>query len=409
MTFRAAREVPLAERLAHLAGDTPYAVFEAAAATAARGVTVYAFHLGDLNLPTPPPIVEAAHRAMRDGKTGYAPAAGILPLREALADEAARLHGTPYSPENVAVQSGGSQVILKFVQALLSPGDEMLFPCPGFPVYELAVELFGAVARPYRIVEAGSRFAIDLDYLAGQITPRTRGLILNNCHNPTAAECDRADIERLAELVLRHDLLVLADDAYAEIRYSGRTHFLQSLPGMAERTVTLYTFSKKYAMTGWRLGAAIGPPAMMRVFAALSAAESGTANFTQWAGLEALRGDQSGAAGLLATLTHRRDATLEALSGIDGMRVSAPESTIYVYPEVGGLIHRLGLRDVRAFADAALRHTGVSFCTRRHFGRSLPGEDESYIRLAYSGIDVAEIREGLGRLKAWITGRGTSP
>ncbi|MGH2404186.1 MAG: pyridoxal phosphate-dependent aminotransferase, partial [bacterium] len=196
MTFGAAREAPLAGRLAHLVGDTPYAVFEAAAALAARGVTVYAFHLGDLNLPTPPSIVEAAHRAMRDGKTTYAPAAGILPLREALADEAARLHGVRYSPENVAVQSGGSQVILKFVQAATSPGDEVLYPSPGFPVYELAIELFGGVARPYRIVEAGERFAIDLDHLAAQITPKTGGLILNNCHNPTAAECDRADIER---------------------------------------------------------------------------------------------------------------------------------------------------------------------------------------------------------------------
>ncbi|MGQ0551494.1 MAG: pyridoxal phosphate-dependent aminotransferase [Armatimonadota bacterium] len=404
MTSRAAREVPLASRLAQLGDETPYAVFEAAAALAARGVTVYAFHLGDLGLPTPPSVVEAAHRAMRDGKTGYAPAAGIMPLREALADECARLHGVPYAPENVAVQSGGSQVILKFAQAVVSPGDEILYPVPGFPVYEFAVELFGGVARPYRIVESGERFAIDIDHLSAQITPRTRALILNNCHNPTAAECDRREVERLAELVGRHDLLVLADDAYAEIRYDGQTHFLQSLPGMAGRTVTLYTFSKKYAMTGWRLGAAIGPPALMDVFTTLSAAESGTANFTQWAGLEALRGDQSDAAALLAALKERRDATLQALTGMEGIQVRIPASTIYLYPEVGGAIRKLGLRDVRDFADAALRRTGVSFCTRRHFGRMLPGEPDSFIRLAYSGIDAAEIREGLARLKSWIEG-----
>ncbi|MGH2374599.1 MAG: pyridoxal phosphate-dependent aminotransferase [Candidatus Methylomirabilaceae bacterium] len=402
MIPRAAREVPLAGRLAALGGDTPYAVFEAAAALAARGVTVYPFHLGDLNLPTPPPIVEAAHRAMREGKTGYAPAAGIMLLREAVTDEAARLHGVPYSPENVVVQSGGSQVILKFVQAVTSPADEILYPTPGFPIYELAIELFGGVARPYRIVESGERFAIDLDHLRAQISPNTRALILNNCHNPTAAECTRSEVEWLAELVSRHDLLVLADDAYAEIRYTGQTHFLQSVPGMAARTVTLYTFSKKYAMTGWRLGAAVGPPALMDVFTTLSAAESGTANFTQWAGLEALRGDQSGAVALLATLKERRAATLEALAGMDGVRAHVPESTIYVYPEVAGALRRLGLRDVREFAAAALRETGVSFCTRRHFGRLLPAEDDSYIRLAYSGIDTAGIREGLGRLRAWI-------
>ncbi|MGH2405074.1 MAG: pyridoxal phosphate-dependent aminotransferase, partial [bacterium] len=213
---------------------------------------------------------------------------------------------------------------------------------------------------------------------------------------------DRTDIERLAELVHRHDLLVLADDAYAEIRYGGQTHFLQSVPGMAERTVTLYTFSKKYAMTGWRLGAAIAPPAIVQVFTALSAAESGTANFTQWAGLEALRGDQGGAARLLATLKERRDVTLDALVGVTGVRVRAPASTIYVYADVGAAMRNLGLRDVRDFAAAALQHTGVSFCTQRHFGRPLFGEEASYIRLAFSGIDAAEIREGLGRLKAWI-------
>lgn len=382
----------------------PYAVFEAAAALAARGVKVYAFHLGDLNLPTPPSIVEAAHRAMRDGKTGYAPAAGIMPLREAVADDVARLHGVPYSPENVSVQSGGSQVILKFAQTATSPGDEILYPVPGFPIYELAIELFGGVPRPYRIVESGERFAIDLDHLRAQISPNTRALILNNCHNPSAAECDRGEVERLAELVNRHDLLVLADDAYAEIRYTGQTQFLQSVSGMAERTVTLYTFSKKYGMTGWRLGAAVGPPALMGVFSMLNAAESGTANFTQWAGLEALRGDQSGAAALLATLKERRDATMEALAGTDGVRAHVPESTIYVYPNVAGAIHRLGLHDVREFAAAALRETGVSFCTRRHFGRLLPAEDDAYIRLAFSGIEEAAIRDGLGRLRVWIQG-----
>ena len=148
---------------------------------------------------------------------------------------------------------------LKFVQVAINDGDEVLYPCPGFPVYESAIRVFGGVPRGYRVVETGRGFAIDLDHLAAQITTKTRGLIVNNCQNPTAAESTRGENEHLAELARSHDLVVLADDAYAEIRYSGETQFLQSLPGMAERTVTLYTFSKKYAMTGWRLGAAIGP------------------------------------------------------------------------------------------------------------------------------------------------------
>jgi aspartate aminotransferase len=394
----------LASRLAQLEGETAYAVFEAAAAVAAPGIKVYPFHLGDLNIPTPAPIVDAAFRAIREGKTGYAPAAGIMPLREALADEVTRLHGIGYVAENVAVQSGGSHVILKFVQVATDPGDEVLYPVPGFLIYESTIQFYGAVAKPYRLVDTGAGFKIDLDHLAAQITPRTRALILNNCQNPTAAESDRRELERLAELVQKHDLLVMADDAYAEIRYEGETQFLQSLPGVAERTVTLYTFSKKYAMTGWRLGAAIATPPIVQAFAALSTSESGTANFTQWAGLEALRGDQAGVGRLLATLKDRRDVTLEILAGIGGLRLHRPLSTIYIYPEVSRLMERVGVADVRNFSAAALRHTGVSFCTRRNFGRLMPGEQGSYIRLAFSGIDTVEIREGLGRLKVWIEG-----
>lgn len=405
MMSGAVHNAALAARVGHLGGETtPYAVFEAAAAHASRGFKVFPFHLGDLNIPTPPNIVEAAHRAMRDGKTGYAPAAGILPLREALAEEVGRLHGVPYRAENVAVQSGGSAVIIKFVQALMNAGDEVLCPSPGFPIYEATVECFGAVPRGYRVVEGDAGFEIDLDHLAAQITPQTRGVVLNNCQNPTAAECSRRDIERLADLVLAHDLFVLADDAYAEIRYGGNTQFLQSVPGLAGRTVTLYTFSKKYAMTGWRLGAAIAPEPIIEVFRSLSTMESGTAHFTQWAGLEALCGDQTGAARLLATLAQRRDIMLEILETIDGVRVSRPASTLYVYPEVTGAMHRVGVATLADFAAAALRDTGVSFCTRDHFGRPLEGEQGAYIRLAYSGIDIPDIREGLGRFKAWIQG-----
>ncbi len=403
MRSDAALALTLAGRVGHLGGETnPYAVFEAASAHAARGFHVYAFHIGDLNIPTPPNIIDAGYRAMRDGKTNYAPSAGIMPLREALADEVGRMHGARYTPQHVAVQSGGCAVIIKFVQALINPGDEVLYPSPGFPVYESAIRVFGGVPRGYRVTAATGGFRIDLDHLAGQLTPKTRGLILNNCQNPTAAECDRGDTERLAELVLAHDLAVLADDAYAEIRYEGRTQFLQSLPGMADRTVTLYTFSKKYAMTGWRLGAAIGPPPVIDAFRALSADESGSAHFSQWAGLEALRGDQRGAVELLATLKARRDLVLELLADLDGIIVAPPASSIYIYTEVGGAMRRVGAATLDAFAAAALRETGVSFCTRKHFGPPLPGEHGSYIRLAFSGIDPAEIREGLRRFRAWI-------
>jgi aspartate/methionine/tyrosine aminotransferase len=278
-------------------------------------------------------------------------------------------------------------------------------------VYESAIRVFGGIPRGYRVVDTGRGFAIDLDHLAAQITPRTRGLIVNTCQNPTAAESTRRDNERIAELAQAHDLVVLADDAYVEVRYGGSTQFLQSIPGMAERTVTLYTFSKKYAMTGWRLGAAIGPAPIIEKFRLISADESGSANFSQWAALEALRGDQRGAVELLATLRARRDLILELLAGIDGVRVTPPASSIYIYPEVSGAMRRVGAATLDEFASAALRETGISFCTRKHFGPLLPGEPGSYIRLAFSGIDPPEIREGLQRLKAWVEAGhgGTGP
>jgi aspartate/methionine/tyrosine aminotransferase len=176
---------------------------------------------------------------------------------------------------------------------------------------------------------------------------------------------------------------------------------------MAERTVTLYTFSKKFAMTGWRLGAAVAPPPIVNALRALSGNESGIAHFTQWAGLAALRSapsDPGGPAALVAALKDRRDAMIESLAGIDGVRVHVPPSSLYVYPEVSGAMARLGITELRAFAAAALRETGVSFCTRQHFGRPLPGERGHYIRLAFSGVGVPEIREGLGRFAAWAAG-----
>lgn len=393
----------LATRLNHLGGETAFAVSLAATAWAAKGNTVYPFHLGDINIPTAPNIMDAAYKAMRDGKTGYVPAAGIPQLREALADDVSSRRAVRYTAENVAVQPGGKPVIGKFLQAVMNPGDEVLYPSPGYPIYESMIDYYGGVAKPYRHVETDHGFAIDLDFLAAQVTAQTRALIVNNCQNPLGAESGRDEIERLAELALQHDLFVLSDDAYEEIRYSGRTEYIVNVPGMAERTVTLYTFSKKYAMTGWRLGGAIGPRPLIDAIAQLNGNdESCTANFVQWAGVEALCGDQSHVPALLATLCERRDAAVALLNSTPGIRVHEPASTFYLFPNVTGAMRRRGFDDVNAFATAALHATGVSFCTRAHFGRPQPGETQHYVRFAYSGINAGDIREGLVKLKAWI-------
>lgn len=395
----------LATRLKNLGTETAFAVSEAAAAWAAKGHKIYPFHLGDLNIPTPSNIVEAQNRAITHGKTGYAPAAGIPVLRDILAQDISARRAVSYHAENVVVQPGGKPVVTKFIQALMNPGDEVLYPNPGYPIYESQIEYMGGVAKPYRFSQGHSGFQIDMEYLRAQITPQTRLLIYNNQQNPLGTESSREELQQIAELAIQHDLWVLSDEAYFEMRYSGLSASIVSVPGMQERTVLLYTFSKKYAMTGWRLGAAVAPTPIAEAIARLNTNnESCTTHFVQWAGAEALQGSQEGASDILRILRERRDTAVSLLQTIDGIVLHKPETTFYLFPNVSSVIARMGYSDVTDFANDALINTNVSFCTRKHFGRPQEGEKEHYIRLAYSGISVENIKEGLTRLKAWIDG-----
>jgi aspartate/methionine/tyrosine aminotransferase len=393
----------LAERLNHLGTETAFAVSLAAAEWAAKGNKVFPFHLGDINMPTPANVVEAMNRAIADGKTGYCAAAGIAPLREALADDVSRRRDLRYGPDNVAVQPGGKPVIGKFLQVVMNPGDGVLFPTPGYPIYESQVEYFGGIGQPYCYNQTATGFAIDLDHLRSRITPATKVLIYNNLQNPLGCESSLDEMAAVAELATQNDLWVLSDEAYFEMRYTGTSTSIASLPGMSPRTVILYTFSKKFAMTGWRLGAAVGPVDLITQITKINTNdESCTTHFVQAAGIEALEGDQSGPRAILAELQRRRDAAVDQLQGIPGFVVARPDSTFYLFPNVTEAMTTLGFSDVAEFADAALRATGVSFCTRRHFGRPLADEIEQYVRFAYSGISVADIELGLGKLREWI-------
>ena len=393
----------LAERLNKLGTETAFAVSLAAAEWAAKGNKVYPFHLGDINLPTPTNVVEAMNRAIADGKTGYCAAAGIAPLREALADDVASRRGLSYGADNVAIEPGGKPVIGKFLQVVMNVGDGVLFPSPGYPIYESQIEYFGGVGQPYRYNQTPTGFAIDLDNLRSQITPATKVLIYNNLQNPLGAESSAEEMAAIAELAVRNDLWVLSDEAYFEMRYSGTSSSIASLPEMSGRTVILYTFSKKFAMTGWRLGAAVGPIDVVGQIAKINTNdESCTTHFVQAAGVEALQGDQSGSRAILAELQRRRDAAVDHLQRVPGFVVAKPESTFYLFPNVTKAMAAVGISDVSEFADAALHATGVSFCTRRHFGRPLPGETEQYVRFAYSGISVDDIEAGLGKLAEWV-------
>ena len=396
----------LATRLEQLGTETAFAVSLAAAEWGAKGNRIFPFHLGDLNIATPKNVVEAMDKAIADGKTGYCPAAGIPQLREALADDVGSRRGLSFTPANVVVQPGGKPVITKFIQAVMNPGDEVLYPNPGYPIYESQIEYFGGVAKSYRYLPSSTGFNIDIDQIKSLITPKTKAIIYNDLQNPIGAESTDAEREAIAELAIKHDLWVLSDEAYFEMRYSGKSKSIAQLPGMLERTVILYTFSKKFAMTGWRLGAAIAPVELATMIAKLNTNdESCTTHFVQYGGVEALRGDQSSVATMLDTLRERRDTAVKMLNAMPGVNVHSPEATFYLFPEVTGAMKAKGIDDLAVFAEQALHATGVSFCTRRHFGRPQPGEERQYIRFAFSGISNKDITEGLELFGKWIADR----
>jgi aspartate/methionine/tyrosine aminotransferase len=393
----------LATRLDNLGTETAFAVSLAAAEWGAKGNRIFPFHLGDINLPTSQNIVDAMNRAIADGKTGYCPGAGIPQLREALAANVGGDRGLKFDATNVVVQPGGKPVITKFIQTIMNPGDEVLYPNPGYPIYESQIEYFGGIAKPYRYIANGNGFSIDIDQIKSLITPRTKAIVYNDLQNPNGAESTDAEREAIAEIAIANDLYVLSDEAYFEMRYEGKSKSIASIDGMAERTVILYTFSKKFAMTGWRLGAAIAPKEIADVIAKLNTNdESCTTHFVQYGGVEAVTGDQSGVPIMLNTLKQRRDTALDLLRQMPGVKVHTPEAGFYLFPDVTEAMANKGITDLADFAQQALHATGVSFCTRRHFGRPQPGEQEQYIRLAFSGIDNSDISDGLKFMGEWI-------
>ena len=393
----------LAKQLERLGTETAFSVSAAAAAWGDKGNKIYPFHLGDINIPTPRNIVEATDKAIADGYTGYCPGAGISELRAAIARDVGSKRDLRYSAENVSIQSGGKPVISKFIATVMNPGDEVLYPNPGYPIYESQIEYQGGVAVPYAYLETKKGFDLDLDSVKSKITPKTRALIYNNFQNPNSAESSQEEIEQLAELAIKYDLWVLSDEAYFEIQYSGKPESIVSLPGMQERSIILYTCSKRFAMTGWRLGAAIGPKSAIDIINKFNTNfESCTTHFIQKGMVEAIEGDTSGPDSIIEELRRRRDAAVAGLNAIDGISIAAPNSTFYLFPNVTDIMERKGFTDIDQLMDEALTETSVSFCTRKHFGRLLEGETNHYLRFAYSGIDIDDINEGMAKLKNYF-------
>lgn len=392
-----------ADRMSKIGTETAFAVGAEAAEMARQGRKIYPFHLGDLNIRTPKNVMDAACRAMENGKTGYCPTPGIRELREALAEDAGRERGIKLTSENISIQPGGKPVIGKFIQIFMNPGDEALYPNPGYPIYESMINYYGGVPRPYGFKETDTGFAIDTEQIEKMISPKTRLFIYNNYQNPMGAASDREEMKKLADLCVDNDLYVLSDEAYFSILYEGQGQSITALPGMFDRSVILYTFSKRFAMTGWRLGAAIGPKEAVENISKLNVNDESCSNhFVQWAALEGLKGPQDEPRAIIKTLRQRRDAAVGLLNSMPGVSVQSPNCTFYLFPNVTKAMRLMGIGDVEKFRRTVLEKTGVSFCTRNHFGTPLPGEKEQYIRLAYSGIDSDQIQEGLTKMKALI-------
>ena len=392
-----------AKRMDLLGSETAFAVSAEAASLASKGTKIYPFHLGDINLPTPKSVINAAQAAIEDGKTGYCPAPGIPELREALANDVGSARGLDYGINNVSIQPGGKPSIGKYIAAMMEKDDIVLYPNPGYPIYESQIEFYRGIACPYGYINTPEGLRLDFNTIENGIKRGAKHIFYNNYNNPTGASSPDEEIERLAKLVIDNDMFLISDDAYFDTLYDGTPKSIASLPGMYDRTLTMYTFSKKFAMTGWRLGGAIGPEKIIEQITRLNVnMESCTTHFIQHAGVAGLKAPKAETQEILDELQIRRDILVDILNSIDGIEAHKPEAGFYVFPKITELMAQIGFNDPEEFRKTVLEETGVSFCGRHHFGRPLDNEPDYYIRLAFSGINKEDLQEGMDKLKAWI-------
>jgi aspartate aminotransferase len=377
--------------------ENAFAVTMRARALEAEGRSIVYLQLGEPDFDTPAHVREAAKRALDAGETHYAPFAGIPALREAIAADVTARKGFAADPSQVFVTVGGKGVMLYAILGLVDPGDEVLVPDPGYPIYESLVRFVGAtpVSVPIRMA---NDFRLDVDELASLVTPRTRGLVLNSPANPTGGVLTRGDLEAIAAIAIRHDLWVLADEIYSRILYDGAEHVsIASLPGMAERTIVLDGFSKTFAMTGWRLGYAIVPPSLRQTYGQLIINTISCApTFAQLGAVAALTGPQDDVEAMVAEFRIRRDLVVDGLNAIPGIECRRPAGAFYVFPSIVGT----GLSGA-VVAERLLHEAGVCVLPGNGFGAH--GDD--HIRISYAASRTS-LTEALGRIGAFVDGLG---
>ncbi|HET7224864.1 MAG TPA: pyridoxal phosphate-dependent aminotransferase [Candidatus Eisenbacteria bacterium] len=384
-----------AQRMSRLGTETAFEVLNRARALEATGRKVVHLEIGEPDFDTPRNIRRAAAAALEDGWTHYGPSAGLPEFRKLIADQWGAERGIPCDADNVVVTPGAKPIMFFVMLALLEEGDEVLYPNPGFPIYESVANFINARPVPLRLREERD-FDLDLAEVERLITPRTKLLVINSPHNPTGAVLHPDTVQGLADLARKHDFWVLSDEIYARIQYDGEHRSIAALPGMAERTIVLDGFSKTYAMTGWRLGFGImDKPLAVHVARLMTNSNSCTASFIQRAGMEALAGPQDEVQAMLREFRRRRDVIVEGLSQLPGVRCTMPHGAFYAFPNITGT----GLSSAE-LARLLLEQAGVACLSGTSFGQF----GEGYLRFSYAN-SLENIRTALQSMGEFLAVR----
>ena len=378
--------------MARLGTETAFEVLVKARALEAKGRDIVHLEIGEPDFNTPANIIEAATTALHKGWTHYGPSAGLPALREAIAEEVSRSRKVEVKPEEVVVVPGGKPIIFFTILALVEEGDEVIYPNPGFPIYESMINFMGAKAVPIRLREEMD-FRLDVNELARLINDRTKLIILNSPQNPTGGVLTRKDIEAIAAAIGDREIMVLSDEIYSRLIYEGEDFSLMSVPGFKDRTILLDGFSKTYAMTGWRLGYGVMRADLATHIARLMTnSNSCTASFTQVAGVEGLRGPQESVDVMREEFRRRRDRFVERINQIKGFSCRLPKGAFYTFPN----ITKTGWPS-KKLADALLEDAGVACLSGTAFGEF----GEGYLRFSVAN-SIANIDKALDRIEQWV-------
>ena len=388
----------LAQRMSRIGTESAFEVLVKARHLEAQGRSIVHLEIGQPDFPTPAHVIEAGKRALDDGWTGYGPTAGYPEFRELIAASITQTRGVQVGIDNICVVPGGKPIMFFSMMAVLEPGDEVIYPNPGFPIYESVIEFLGARAVPIPLVE-NRGFSFDLDTFEASLSNRTRMVVLNSPANPTGGVIPPGDLERIAALLQDRDVLILSDEIYSRIFYGDAPQSITRFEGMLEKTVILDGFSKTYSMTGWRLGYGVMPKWLADAVNLLMVnSNSCTASFTQRAGMAALAGPQDCVTTMVEEFRRRRDIMVEGLNAIPGFRCTVPAGAFYAFPNTSGT----GLAS-RELADLLLYEAGVACLSGTAFGRF----GEGYLRFSYA-TSLENIREALVRIAA-VSERWASP